>query len=99
MKRFLSVALIVCALSLVLASCGPDRKAIEAKVRYYVEESFNATLTGDFGRVDALGAEESAYYNGLSDKEKAIYNEAARAVGADLLEANGLDPSLVDELF
>lgn len=75
MKKLISLAVIVCAALFILTSCGPDKKAIQAKAHYFVNESATATMNGDYDRLESLSLEEQKYLNGLSEEEQKIYTE------------------------
>ena len=80
MKKIWMIASIACIALMV--SCA---SAVEKKAEDIVKRSYEASSRGDWGAVDAIIAEEQAYFNSLTAEEQIEYNKAALKAASGLL--------------
>lgn len=72
MKK-LFFALITATALLSFASCG---NSVEDKAKEYAEKMLNANTISEF---EAAAAESAKWYNGLSEDDKKVANEAVKS--------------------
>ena len=92
-KIFSTLTLVLCLVAMV--SCGgkkedkaaPQTDPVKAKVESFYKASVAADENGDYDEIERINAEVEAYYNSLSDKEKAKFEEyVIEVVQADMYD-------------